>query len=52
MKDYYYKNYRYYYCRHYRKWLIDTGYEYIYCDSKQDAIDYIDFLVKEVNDQP
>lgn len=49
MKDYYYKNYRYYYCRNYRKWLIDTGYEYIYCDSKQDAIDYIDFLTKEVN---
>lgn len=44
-KDYYYKNYRYYYCRHYKKWLIDNGYELIYCDTKQDAIEYIDFLV-------
>jgi len=43
-KDYYYKGYRYYYCRHYKKWLIDNGYELIYCDTKQDAIEYIDLL--------
>ena len=48
-KDYYYKGYRYYYCRHYKKWLIDNDTELIYCDTKKDAIEYIDFLTKEVS---
>ena len=48
-KNYEYKNYRYFYCIHYRKWIVDTGYEYIYCCTKQDAIEYIDDLTKEVN---
>ena len=46
-KDYYYKGYKYYYCRHYKKWLIETDEEFIYCDTKQGAIHYIDFLTKE-----
>lgn len=50
-KDYYYKGYRYYYCRHYKKWLIEEsqGGNLIYCDTKQGAIKYIDYLVNEVS---
>ena len=47
LKDYYYyKNYRYYYCRHYKKWLIDVGNEFIYCNNKKEALDYIEELIR------
>ena len=49
-KDYYYKNYLYFYCRRSKMWVIDTGDDYIYCYTKQEAIEYIDCLTKEVND--
>lgn len=45
-KDYYYKGYRYYYCPHYKKWLIDTNEELIYMDNKEQVKDYIDYLVE------
>lgn len=43
-KTYEYKGFRYFYCRHYRKWIVDTNYDYIYLDNKNDVIEYIDLL--------
>lgn len=46
-KDYIYLGYRFFYSRHYHKWIVEGEEQYFYCESKQDAIDTIVMLDEE-----
>lgn len=46
MKDYFYKGFRYWYSKICKKWVVDTGESYMYWNRKQDAIDFIDFIIE------
>lgn len=48
-KDYIYKGYTYYYCRHYKKWILETDADILYLDTKKQCIEHINCLLKKVN---
>ena len=46
-KNYYHKGIKYYYCRHYKRWIVELEDGFHYEETKQDAIDIIDASIKE-----
>ena len=50
-KNYYYKGIKYYYCRHYRRWIVELEDGFYYEATKKDAEEIIDLFIKDKEDK-